>query len=419
VLSPPAWKDQKMDNTNAWKRPFFTLYIGQAFSLLSSNAVQFAIIWWITVETGSAIALTFASIIGLLPQVLIGPFAGVWIDRLNRKFILVTADIAVAASSLILGLSFFFGTPSLWFVYGVLFVRALGETFHKPALQAAIPQLVPKSELTRAGGMGQAVSSITTMTGPMLGAFLMSITTLPYVMLVDVVGAALAVFTLSFVRIPKYTATQTHRPKIIEDSARVFEVIRANNLLMRMSIPVFITSIVFLPLGTLLPLMVREYFQGGAWHNGIVQTLFSLGMLIAAMVIGLTGGLKKPTLMISFSSLLLGACSLIGGLLPASAFWIFCIVVFLMGTTGMLGNIPFMAYIQQSVPQENLGKVISFVTSVMSLGIPIGMLISGPVAEIIGVNQWMRIAGILMLCVGLLSLWITRAEQPEVLVRAN
>jgi MFS transporter, DHA3 family, macrolide efflux protein len=142
-------------------------------------------------------------------------------------------------------------------------------------------------------------------------------------------------------------------------------------------------------------------------------------MLIAAMVIGLTGGLKKPTLMISFSSLLLGACSLISGLLPVSAFWIFCIVVFLMGTTGMLGNIPFMAYIQQSVPQENLGKVISFVTSVMSLGIPIGLLISGPVAEIIGVNQWMRIAGILMLCVGLLSLWITRAEQPEVLVRAN
>lgn len=408
-----------MENTKTWKKPFFTLYIGQAFSLLSSNAVQFAIIWWITVETGSAIALTIASIIGLLPQVLIGPFAGVWIDRLNRRFILVTADIAVAASSLILGLSFFFGTPSLWFVYGVLFVRALGETFHKPALQAAIPQLVPKGDLTRAGGMGQTVSSITTMTGPILGAVLMSITTLPYVMLVDVVGAALAVFTLSFVRIPKYTATQTHNPNIIKDIRQGIGAIRSNNLLLRLSIPVFITSLVFLPLGTLLPLMVRDYFQGGAWHNGIVQTLFSLGMLIAAMVIGLTGGLKKPTLMISFSSLLLGACSLIGGLLPASAFWIFCIVVFLMGTTGMLGNIPLMAYIQQSVPQENLGKVISFVTSMMSLGIPIGLLISGPVAEIIGVNQWMRIAGILMLCVGLLSLWITRAEQPEVLVRVN
>jgi MFS transporter, DHA3 family, macrolide efflux protein len=408
-----------MENTKSWKRPFFTLYIGQAFSLLSSNAVQFAIIWWITVETGSAIALTFASVIGLLPQVLIGPFAGVWIDRLNRKFILVAADIAVAASSLILGLSFFFGTPSLWFVYGVLFVRALGETFHKPALQAAIPQLVPEGELTRAGGMGQTVSSITMMTGPMLGAFLMSVTTMQVVMLVDVIGAALAVFTLSFVRIQNYNVIQTHRPKIIEDLRQGIQAISTNSLLMRMFVPVFITSIVFLPLGTLLPLMVREYFQGGAWHNGIVQTLFSLGMLIAAMVIGLTGGLKKPTLMISFSSLLLGACSLIGGLLPAGAFWIFCIVVFLMGMTGMLGNIPFMAYIQQSVPQENLGKVISFVTSMMSLGIPIGMVIAGPVAEIIGVNQWMAIAGIMMLCVGLLSLWITRAEQPEVFVRAN
>lgn len=408
-----------MEDAKAWKRAFFTLYIGQAFSLLSSNAVQFAIIWWITVETGSAIALTFASVIGLLPQILIGSFAGVWIDRIDRKSILIAADVAVAASSLILSLSFFFGTPSLWFVYGILFVRALGETFHKPALQAAIPQLVPENELTRAGGMGQTVSSITTMTGPMLGAFLMSIATLRYVMLVDVVGAVLAVFTLSFVRLPKYPVIQAHSLKIIDDIRQGILVIRANNLLVRMSVPVFITSIVFLPLGTLLPLMVSEHFQGGAWHNGIVQTLFSLGMLIAAMVIGLTGGIKKPTLMISFSSLLLGACSLIGGLLPASGFWIFCIIVFLMGTTGMLGNIPLMAYIQQSVPQENLGKVISFVTSMMSLGIPIGLFVAGPVADIIGVNRWMGIAGILMLCVGLLSLWITRAEEPEVLVRAN
>lgn len=72
------------------------MYIGQAFSLLSSSAVQFTIIWWITVETGSAIALTIASIVGLLPQVVIGLFAGVWIDRYNRKSIMIVADFAVA-----------------------------------------------------------------------------------------------------------------------------------------------------------------------------------------------------------------------------------------------------------------------------------------------------------------------------------
>ncbi|MRS03660.1 MFS transporter, partial [bacterium] len=134
------------NNSTRWKKSFLTLYLGQAFSLLSSSAVQFAIIWWITIETGSAIALTVASLVGLLPQVLIGPFAGVWIDRYNRKSIMIIADLGVAVASLALGIAFLLGKPSLIFVYIILFVRALGETFHKPALQAAIPQLVPESE---------------------------------------------------------------------------------------------------------------------------------------------------------------------------------------------------------------------------------------------------------------------------------
>lgn len=143
-----------MEKTKNWKKNFFTIYIGQAFSLLSSSAVQFSIIWWLTVQTNSAMALTIASVVGLLPQAIIGPFAGVWIDRYNRKTIMIIADSTVAISSLILGVCFFFGTPPLVFIYVILFMRALGETFHKPAMQAAIPQLVPESELTKAGGLG-------------------------------------------------------------------------------------------------------------------------------------------------------------------------------------------------------------------------------------------------------------------------
>lgn len=400
-----------IENSTSWRKPFFTLYIGQAFSLLSSSAVQFAIIWWITVETGSAIALTISSVVGLLPQVVFGLFAGVWIDRYNRKTIMIIADIGTAVASLILGTSFFFGKPSLILIYIILFLRALGETFHKPALQAAIPQLVPEIELTKAGGLGQMVSSICAMVGPMLGALLISITSMKYIMLVDIVGAILAVLLLSFAKIGKHSAIHGKRPSIIKDMKQGFLAISENKLLVKMSLPIFVTSMVFMPLGSLLPLMVKNYFNGTAWHNGIIQTLFSMGMLISALVIGLTGGLKQTTLMISLSALLLGFCSLIGGVLPATAFWAFCIVVFVMGTTGMLGNIPYVAYIQQRIPPENLGKVISSVTSVMSLGFPLGMLIAGPVAEAVGVNNWMIIAGLLMFLVGVLSFLLTRTTE--------
>lgn len=397
-----------MEKIKNWKKNFFTIYIGQAFSLLSSSAVQFSIIWWITVQTGSALALTISSVVGLLPQAIIGPFAGVWIDRYNRKAIMIIADCTVAISSLILGISFFFGTPSMIFVYVILFIRALGETFHKPAMQAMIPQLVPESELTKAGGLGQMVSSGCTMIGPMLGALLMSITTLQYVMLVDIIGATLAVLTLSKVKISKHKVILSGKINVIKDMKQGIKAIKANKALMRASIPILMSTIVFVPLGTLLPLMVKLYFNGTAWHNGIVQALFSSGMLIAALVIGITGGLKKQFFMMSLGIFLMGICSLIGGMLPTSGFWLFCIIVFIMGTTGMLSNIPYTSYMQKTIPQENLGKVISLITSIMSFAAPAGMFIAGPVSELIGINNWMIFAGVLMIFVGLVCFLLTR-----------
>ncbi len=398
-----------MKQTTKWRKSFFTIYIGQAFSLLSSSAVQFSIIWWITMETGSAMALTIASVIGLLPQAVIGLFAGVWIDRFNRKTIMIIADSAVALSSLALGVLFIIGIKSLTIVYIVLFIRALGETFHKPALQAAIPQLVPSTELTKAGGFGQMISSACSMVGPMLGAFLMSVTTLEYAMFVDVLGAALAVSTLSFAKIPEHVRGHRSKLSFKQDIKQGISAFKTNKALLRLTIPMLISTIIFVPLGTLLPLMVKDYFNGTAWHNGIVQTLFSCGMLIAAMVIGITGGLKKQFLMISISTGLLGIFAIIGGILPAHLFWVFCIVVFVMGATGMGFNIPFTSYIQRTVPAENLGKVISLVTSVMSFAAPVGMFVAGPVSEIIGVSNWMISAGIVMIFVSFLCYFLTKA----------
>jgi DHA3 family macrolide efflux protein-like MFS transporter len=389
-----------MEAIKAWRKPFIALYAGQAFSLLSSSAVQFAIIWWITLKTGSAISLTIASALGLLPQILIGPFAGVIIDRYKRKSIMIIADIGVALAGLALGIFFYFGEPSLALVYAILFLRALGDTFHKPALQAAIPQVVPEEELTRAGGLGQLVSALSSMAGPMFGALLVNLVPMRFVMLVDVGGALLAVLALSLVRLPDHAGQGALRRAFHKEMQEGFLAIRQNKALIRATIPVFLTSMVFMPLGSLLPLMVRQYFLGGPMYAGLAQTMFSIGMLVSALAIGIGGGSKRPFAMISLSSFLLGACSLIGGLLPPSGFWFFCVIVFLIGTTGMMGSIPYMAYIQKSVAAERLGKVIATVTSIISLGIPLGMLSAGPIAERVGVGNWMLGVGFVLMPIG-------------------
>jgi DHA3 family macrolide efflux protein-like MFS transporter len=178
--------------------------------------------------------------------------------------------------------------------------------------------------------------------------------------------------------------------------------------LARLAIPILIATITYMPIGSLLPLLVKNYFNGTAWQSGLVQTAFSTGMLVGAMVIGLTGGLKRQFLMIALANATLGISALLAGALPADAFWLFCACVVVMGMSGMGFNIPFTAYIQRSVPAEHLGKVIAFLTSLMSMAAPIGMIVAGPTAEWLGVNNWMMVAGITMIFIGGVSYVRTR-----------
>src|SRR6188474_2586174 len=109
------------DINSKWAVRYFTLWTGQALSLLGSQLVQFAIIWYLTRETSSATTLAIASMMGLLPQVLLSPFIGTWVDRGNRRLILIAADAIVAIATLILALLFARGLIQLWQIYLALF----------------------------------------------------------------------------------------------------------------------------------------------------------------------------------------------------------------------------------------------------------------------------------------------------------
>lgn len=112
--------------------------------------------------------------------------------------------------------------------------------------------------------------------------------------------------------------------------------------------------------------------------------------------------------MISFGIISFGITSVVAGSLSSSMFWIFCVLIFILGTTGMMFNIPYTAYIQKSISSQNLGKVVSIVTSFMSLAAPIGIIMAGPFSEVFGANMWMITAGIVMIITGVTFYLTTR-----------
>ena len=122
-----------------WKNKTARFLTAQTISLFGSSIVQYAIVWYITLTTSSGKMLTLSTLCGFLPQILIAPFAGVWIDRWNRKKIVMLSDTAIAVSTLLLALAFLAGYKNVWLLLAVLVIRSAGTGIQTPAVNAILP----------------------------------------------------------------------------------------------------------------------------------------------------------------------------------------------------------------------------------------------------------------------------------------
>ena len=176
---------------------------GQAISLFGSRVVQFALVWWLTKETGSATVLATATLVALIPEILLGPLAGAYVDRWDRRRVMALADGFIALVSLWVAFLFWRGGLQIWQVYLAMGLRAVAGSFHWPALQASTSLMVPKTQLARVAGFNQTLNGGLNIIGPPVGALMMELLPLYGVMLVDVGTALLAISPLLFIAIPR------------------------------------------------------------------------------------------------------------------------------------------------------------------------------------------------------------------------
>jgi DHA3 family macrolide efflux protein-like MFS transporter len=187
------WKDVMDDPKKSSVKSFFLLWTGQAVSLFGSQLVQFALIWWLTKTTSSATVLAMASMVGFLPQVVLGPVIGVLVDRWNRRLIMLVSDSAVAAATILLGYLFWLDVVQVWHVFVILFIRALAGSFHFPSMMASTTLMVPESQLTRIQGLNQVLQGGLSIASAPLGAILLSLLPMQGVLAIDVVTALFAI----------------------------------------------------------------------------------------------------------------------------------------------------------------------------------------------------------------------------------
>ena len=386
-------------------RSFLILWVGQAFSLLGSQLVQFSLIWWLTQQTGSATVLALASLVGLLPQVVLGPLVGPLVDRWNRRWTMILADAVVALATLALATLFWLGQVEIWHVYLALFIRALGGTFHGPAMAASVSLIVPQEHLTRVQGFNQMLNGGLNIISAPLGALMLQLMPMQGVLLVDLVTAVIGIITVAIVRVPqpRHEApgeAGAGRGQYWRDLRAGFQyVVSWRGLLILMGLAMLI-NLVLAPTTSFLPLLVTQHFIGTAWHLSAVEAGMGIGVIAGGLLLGAWGGFRRRIITSLLGVMGIGLGTLLIGLAPASAF---VLVVVLVGMTGLmmsLANGPLMAILQATVAPSMQGRVFSLLTSGATAMMPLGLIVAGPLADAIGVRTWFIIGGAITLAAG-------------------
>ncbi len=388
-----------------WKKTLFIIWTGQALSLLSSAIVQFAIIWWITIQTGSASTLAMASIAGILPQIVLGAFIGVWVDRWDRKKIMIFSDLGIAFFTLLMGALFYFDLVEIWHIYLLLAIRSIGSAFHFPSMQASIPLLAPESQLTRIAGINQVLYSISSIAGPALGALCCELLEMDVIVLIDVAGAIWACSTLAFVKIPKVKPKSDDK-NIIRDLKEAFNAIYSNKGLFSLMIAWLIAVFFFVPVDALFPLMTSGYFGGSAFELGIVEVSFGIGMLLGGGIMGIWGKNKGRVNLINGGLIVMGFCYFLAGMLTMHQFYFFAVLVFIMGISVPIFNSPIMSLLQTNIDPNMLGRVFSLVDTIALLPVPFGLIFVGTITDRIGISNIFLIAGAAIISVGMVCFFI-------------
>ena len=401
-----------MEKYNNWKLKFYTIWAGQAVSLITSAILQMAIIFYLTEKTGSAMVLSMASLVGFLPYAVFGPAIGVLVDRHDRKKIMIGADLIIAAAGAVLAIAALYMELPVWMVMVVLFIRSIGTAFHTPALNAVTPLLVPEEQLTKCAGYSQSLQSISYIVSPAVAALLYSVWDLNAIIAIDVLGAVIASITVAIVRIPKLgDQVQSLEPNFIREMKEGIVVMRQNKGLFALLLLGTLYTFVYMPINALYPLISMEYFNGTPMHISITEIAFASGMLAGGLMLGRLGSYEKRVPLITGSFFMMGASLAIAGLLPPSGFIIFVVCCAIMGL-----SVPFYsgvqtALFQQKIKPEYLGRVFSFTGSIMSLAMPLGLILSGFFADRIGINHWFLISGILIIGIAIVCPMMTEVRK--------
>jgi len=398
-------------------RTFWTIWSGQALSLAGSQAAQFSLIWWLTLETKSPAVLSTATLVALLPPIVLGPAIGALVDRWSRRITMMVADGAVALGSLALAGLFLTERASTTSILLFILWRAVGGAFHAPAMIAATSLMVPGEHMGRIQGVNQMLQGGLGILAAPLGALLFGLLGMTGVMAVDVVTALFAILPLLFVRVPeperRGETSPTGSTSFLSDVGAGLLYLR--NLPGHLALIGYaaVINLFLTPAFALLPLLVLQ-LGGDVGMQAWVTSAFGAGVIGGGLALSVWGGLGSRVRTALASIVGLGAATFALGATPGSLFPMATAAMLVVGVFSATANGCIAVILQTTIAPEYQGRVFTLVMSIAGAMTPVGLLLAAPLADLVGVRAWYLAAGVVCAAMGAAAFFVRPILQIEV-----
>jgi len=390
TAATPASADHPPSRAN-WKRDITIFLSGQMVSMFGSMLVQYAIMWHLALVTKSGLVLTLSIVFGMLPQAIISIFGGVWADRMNRKVLIILADSAIAASTVVLAVVMLAGYQELWLIYLTLAIRSFGAGIQQPAVAALLPQLVPGDQLLRFNGLFQSAQAGMMLVAPPVAAAVYASMSIIAIFFIDAITAVIGIGLLLSIAVPTIRLADTQRgyfTDLVEGVRFTF-----NHRLVRWVL-LLLTIVMLLGAAPsyLTPLMIVRTFGEDVWLLTVSEIAFAVGMFIAGGVVAAIGPkITRPVVLAVAMTALFGGLNIALGVSPN--IWIFAVFMLLAGAAIPMMSTPLTTLLQLRVDPQLHGRVFGLVGVVMSVAMPVGMIVLGPLSDVVQVETLLIVAG--------------------------
>ena len=370
--------------------------ISQGITLFGSSLTQFAIVWYVTLQTSSGVWVSALTAAAYVPQFIISFFSGVWADRYSRKKLIILADGAIAAATLLLALLMPFigsGTPILLALVAISAVRSVGTGIQTPAVGAVIPQLVPEDKLMKFNGVNSTIQSLVQFAAPAAAGAVLSFMSLRQALMIDIATAVAGIGILSAVALP-FTASQ-EKPPVLTEMKAGLRYAAKDGFIFKLLLAFGIFIFLCVPAGFLATLFVSRYYGDTYWHLTLVEVIGFIGMMGGGILISVWGGFANRVKTLVVGMIAFGVLAI--GMGEVNNFAVYLILMAVYGIALTMVQTSSTTLLQENSAPDMMGRVFGLFGAIFSGFLPLGMIVFGPLSDIVSMRLLMVISGVLLI----------------------